>query len=513
MKYLENRANGILMHISSLPGKFGIGTFGKKAYDFVDFLKKSEQTYWQILPVGPTGFGDSPYQSFSTFAGNPYFIDLDVLAEDGLLNYSDFEGVKWCDNEGSVDYGILYNERNRVFEKLQSNFEKNTPADFDSFCKENKDWLEDYALFMAIKDAHNGLSFSDWELDIRLREKDALKTWKKKCSKRMNFYRILQYCFFKQWFSLKNYANENGIRIIGDIPIYVSPDSADVWANPENFDLDENLKPNLVAGCPPDGFSATGQLWGNPVYNWDNLKKDKFKWWKKRLANSLKIFDVLRIDHFRGFDEFYCIPFGEETAINGHWKSCPGKEFFDSVKKDFGELPIIAEDLGFLTQGVKDLLAYVQFPGMKILQFAFDGRDDSSSDYLPYKYTQNSIVYTGTHDNDTIEGWKRNAPPEYLDSARRYLRSSDDELREEMILCAMRSVSNTCIITMQDLLGLGNEARMNAPSSVGTNWKWRMTENQLNDGISGFLSYNTKLYGRSPKIKTEEVVDSTETVK
>lgn len=494
MNILNKRSNGVLMHISSLPGNTGIGTLGKPAYDFVDFLKKSSQTYWQILPICPTSYGDSPYQSFSTFAGNPYFIDFELLANQGLLNKEDYENISWGSDETQVDYGLLYEQRHKVFSIIQKNFEKNTPADFESFCKENAFWLDNYSLFMAIKDAHNGVSFLEWEKEIINREEQSLKKWTEKCSDRINYYKILQYLFFAQWNNLKKYANDNGIKIIGDIPIYVAADSADVWSSPEQFMLDENHIPTEVAGCPPDGFSADGQLWGNPVYNWDYMKKDNYSWWKKRLEMSLKNYDVLRIDHFRGFDSYYCIPFGDTTAKNGVWRKGPGTALFEEIKKCYGELPIIAEDLGFLTDSVRQMLKDVGYPGMKVLQFAFDSRENS--DYLPHSYSKNSVVYTGTHDNDTVIGWTSSAPAEDYSNAKKYLRSNDENFPKEMMLAAIESVSNTCILCMQDLIGLDGSARMNTPSTVGNNWKWRATQNQITENISEFLSYYTKLYNR-----------------
>lgn len=494
MTSLNKRANGILMHVSSLPGEFGIGTFGKNAYRFVDFLKNSSQTYWQILPVGPTGYGDSPYQSFSTFAGNPYFIDLEILVRQGYLENSDFENINWGNDAASVDYGKLYKNRPLVFEKAQEKFQKNIPSDFNDFCKENDFWLEDYALFMAIKDAHDGIAFDKWEDSLRRREKSALKKWSQKCAEKIFYYKMLQYLFFKQWFSLKNYANENGVKIIGDIPIYVSSDSADVWANKKQFSINDDFTPIEIAGCPPDGFSADGQLWGNPVYDWDYMKKDGYSWWKKRLELSLRIYDVLRIDHFRGFESYYCIKYGSENAKDGVWKKGPGADLFNEIKKTYGELPIIAEDLGFLTDEVRQMLEKVGFPGMKVLQFAFDSRE--SGGYLPFSYTKNSVVYTGTHDNDTLKGWMNACKPEDLKYAKEFLRTDNEKLPAEMMITAMASVSNTCILCMQDLIGLGGEARMNKPSTVGANWKWRVKSEQITKEISDFLNYYAKLYQR-----------------
>ena len=484
------------MHISSLPGNTGIGTLGKYAYQFVDLLKKYGQTYWQVLPICPTSYGDSPYQSFSTFAGNPYFIDFEKLEQQGYLNRSDWESINWGSNKNYIDYGLLYIERHKVFAKVQENFNRNIPSDFESYCSENSFWLDDYALFMAIKDAHNGKAFSTWESDIKVRQPGAVINWLERCAKRVQYYKILQYLFFKQWYELKRYANERGIKIIGDIPIYVSVDSSDVWTNPKQFVLKGDLTPIEVAGCPPDPFSADGQLWGNPVYNWDYHRETNYAWWKKRISECLKIYDVIRIDHFRGFDEYYCIPFGAENAKNGQWQKGPGAALFTEIKKEFGEINIIAEDLGFLTPSVIQMLKDVGFPGMKVLQFAFDSRDES--DYIPYRYGRNSVVYTGTHDNDTILGWAKSAGADDVAYAKQFLRAhTDDELREEMMISGLSCVANTCILCMQDLIGLDGAARMNVPSTVGNNWKWRASEDQITDKQFEFLGYYSRLYGRA----------------
>ena len=498
MSILDKRASGVLMHISSLPGNTGIGTLGKYAYHFVDLLKKYGQTYWQMLPICPTSYGDSPYQSFSTFAGNPYFIDFEKLEEDGLLCRSDWENVNWGDNKNYVDYGLLYVERHKVFAKIQENFNKNIPADFEKYCSDNSFWLDDYALFMAIKDAHNGVSFSTWESDIKVRQPGAVVNWSERCAKRVQYYKILQYLFFKQWYQLKKYANDNGIKIVGDIPIYVAADSSDVWTNPKQFVLKGDLTPVEVAGCPPDAFSADGQLWGNPVYDWEYHKSTGYAWWKKRISECLKIYDVIRIDHFRGFDEYYCIPFGSPNAKNGQWRKGPGASLFNEIRKEFGDINIIAEDLGFLTPTVIQMLKDVGFPGMKVLQFAFDSREES--DYIPHRYGHNSVVYTGTHDNDTILGWCKSAGADDVNFAKKYLRAgSDDELRQEMMISALSCVANTCILCMQDLIGLDGSARMNIPSTVGNNWKWRASEDQITDRQFEFLGYYTRLYGRADR--------------
>lgn len=494
MDIYNTRANGVLMHISSLPGKFGIGTLGENAYRFVDFLKEGNQTYWQILPICPTSYGDSPYQSFSTFAGNPYFIDFDILKSQGYLEEKDYINVNWGGTETSVNYGTLYVERQKVFKKIQDNFQKNIPSDFYDFCTKNSFWLEDFSLFMAIKDSFGGKAFTEWDTQFVKREKDVIEKFRSENESRIFYYKMLQYLFFKQWYDLKNYANKNGIYIIGDIPIYVAADSSDVWTNPQNFMLDENNIPVEVAGCPPDGFSADGQLWGNPVYNWPLMEKDGYTWWKKRISESLKIYDVIRIDHFRGFDSFYSIKYGSRDAKIGKWNDGPGMKLFNELKKEFGPLQIIAEDLGFLTDSVKQLLRDSGFPGMKVLQFAFDSRE--TSDYLPFRYSRNCVVYTGTHDNDTICGWEKSAAPSDVNYAREYLLSEDGNLCKNMMLAAMASTANTCILTLQDLIGLGTEARMNVPSTVGTNWKWRAKQSELTPLITEFLKKYTRVFGR-----------------
>jgi 4-alpha-glucanotransferase len=476
MVHQNKRSSGVLMHISSLPGNTGIGTLGKHAFSFIDKLSAAGQSYWQLLPICPTGYGDSPYQSFSTAAGNPYFIDFEELVSDGLLEKSDYESIDWGNDERRADYGILYQNRRSVFEKAVANFKEKTPADFDSFCKENENWLDDYALFMAVKDAHVGAPLSSWEDAFRFRDGRTISAFKAKHKDDIEYYRIVQYFFFKQWMKMKKYANSKGIKLIGDLPIYVSADSVDVWASPDNFALNGNLRPIEVAGCPPDGFSATGQLWGNPVYNWEHMKKTNFTWWKKRLDHSLLMFDVIRIDHFRGFESYYCIPADSKTAENGTWRPGPGMELF--TKANLLDKPIIAEDLGFLTDGVRALLKGTGFPGMKILQFAFDTRD--GNDYIPEHYTENSVAYTGTHDNDTIAGWTKSAPNADVKNAMAYFSLEDESaLPKAMMKSAMKSVSATCILTMQDILLKGSEARMNTPSTQSGNWQWRATEEEL----------------------------------
>ncbi|MBO7217591.1 MAG: 4-alpha-glucanotransferase [Clostridia bacterium] len=493
------RTCGILMPIFSLSGKYGIGSFGKKAYEFVDFLNKGGQSYWQILPLSPTNYGDSPYQSFSSFAGNPYFIDIEKLIEEGLLSEEEADSFDFGSKDDEIDYAKLYKNR---YPLLKLAFERFIPDnEYDTFVRENAFWLDDYALFYAIKARNPEKAVGEWEEGLKKRNPEKIAAASKENFEEIAFCKFLQFMFFRQWFALKTYANEKGIKIIGDIPIYTALDSADLWAEPEQFLVDAELKPSLVAGCPPDAFSDDGQLWGNPLYNWQYMKKDGYKWWKKRLSFALKIYDVVRIDHFRAFESYYAIPADEETAKNGKWVKGPDMDLFEEIKKEFsGDLPIIAEDLGFLTPAVHKLLAESEFPGMKVLQFAFDTREES--DYLPHNYTKNCVVYTGTHDNDTINGWTKTAAAEDVELARRYLHVDDNEgFNWAMMRAAMASVADTCILMMADLLGLGSEGRINTPSTLGQNWQWRIKDGCVNDWLANILRENTELYYRLP---TEE---------
>lgn len=493
------RTSGILMPVFSLSSPYGIGTFGKEAYEFVDFLAKAGQRFWQVLPLGPTGYGDSPYQSFSSFAGNPYFIDLRLLAEEGLLTDEELAALDFGDDPGSVDYGKLYQNRLPLLRKAYTRFAPS--KEYHTFCAENAWWLDDYVLFMALKDAHDGADWSTWEQPLRFREETALAAARKTYANELFFYRFVQYAFYTQWTALKRYATAAGVRIIGDIPIYVAYDSADVWADPVQFQLDDQLKPVLVAGVPPDAFCEEGQLWGNPLYNWTYMKQDGYRWWKRRLQYALQLYDVVRIDHFRGFESYFAVPFEEKTAKNGYWVKGPGVELFEELSETLGpELPIIAEDLGFLTPAVHELLEASGFPGMKVLQFAFDSREDS--DYLPHHYVRNCVVYTGTHDNDTIMGWTVSAEPADVERARRYLHVDDGEgFNWSMMRAALMSVADIAILMMQDIIGLGSEARINTPSTVGNNWKWRIQDGYINDWLAGIIRENTALYGRIPETK------------
>ena len=491
-----NRASGIIMHIASLPGEYGIGTFGESAYKFADFLSKAGQKYWQILPLGPTSYGDSPYQSFSAFAGNPYFIDFDLLNKEGLLKKSDYENIDFGNNRESIDYGILFKEKMRVLRIAYENSIGKDREEIEKFREKNKLWLEDYALFMAIKEEFNLVSWQKWDEDIKTREKSTLEKYKKKLVKEVDYWIFLQYHFFKEWNNLKKYVKDLGIEFIGDMPIYVAEDSSDVWANPELFLLDENKIPKKVAGCPPDAFSATGQLWGNPIYNWDYLEKTGYEWWIDRVRASLKLYDVVRIDHFRGFESYWEIPYGEDTAVNGKWIKGPNIKLFDAIKEKLGDVKVIAEDLGYLTKEVLDFRDETGFPGMKVLQFAFDSREES--DYLPHNYTRNCVAYTGTHDNDTCRGWfETTGSKSDVEYAKKYLKLTKEEgYNWGFIRGVWSSVADTSIALMQDFLNLGNEARINYPSTLGGNWMWRVKEEDLTDRLAEKIRDITKLYGR-----------------
>lgn len=489
------RKSGILLPISALPSNYGIGTISKEAYQFVDCLAKAGQKYWQILPLGPTGYGDSPYQSFSTFAGNPYYIDLEALIERGWLTKEDCESVDAGSNPNYVDYEKIYYSRFELLRKAFHNSGIEKDEEFQAFVAKNNYWLEDYALYMAVKSKMDNKGFIEWDDDIKLRKPEAIARYKKECKDEMAFYCFQQFLFHVQWMELKNYANKNGVEIIGDIPIYVASDSADTWANPELFQLEEDCTPKAVAGCPPDAFSATGQLWGNPLYDWEYHKETGYDWWMKRIAYCYEIYDVVRIDHFRGFDEYYSIPYGDETAEFGHWEKGPGYDLFETMKARLGDKKVIAEDLGFLTQSVLDLVAKTGFPGMKILQFAFDSREDS--DYLPHNYPKNCVVYTGTHDNDTTLGWYNTIPDADREFADDYLNiQSDKDVEMNFVRAALASVADTAIIPMQDYLGLGSEARINTPSTLGDNWKWRMGKDDFSEEVIEKIYAMTKLYAR-----------------
>lgn len=488
------------MSVTSLPGRYGIGCFSKSAYDFVDWLREAGQTCWQILPLGPTSYGDSPYQSFSTFAGNPYFISLEELTEEGVLTKKECQSADFGKRADDIDYEKIYKNRYPLLHKAYERSRISEDPDYVCFAEENRWWLADYALFMAVKDRFGGAPWTEWAEDIRLRRDYAMDYYRRELYFDIEFQQYLQYKFFSQWKKLKAYANEKGIQIIGDIPIYVAMDSADAWAHPELFQLDERNMPAAVAGCPPDGFSATGQLWGNPLYRWEYHKSTGYDWWMSRMWFCFQMYDVVRIDHFRGFDEYYSIPYGEETAVNGHWEKGPGIDLFRCMEQRLGKHQVIAEDLGYVTDSVRKMVQESGFPGMKVLEFAFDSRDSgSASDYLPHNYVENSAAYTGTHDNETIAGWFRSITDEERQMARDYLcdqHTPAEELYKSFIALVMRSRSDLCIIPMQDYLGLDNQSRMNQPSTLGKNWKWRLVKGDLSDELKEEILAITRRYGR-----------------
>ena len=497
------RTAGILMPISSLPGKYGIGCFNLKAYEFVDFLRDAGQKYWQILPIHPTSYGDSPYQSFSTFAGNPYFIDLEALIAEGVLSQAECDSVFFGDEEDDINYAALYDGRKILLTMAYERSRISEDPEYQKFVADNRWWLDDYALFMALKDFFNGQCWYEWPEDTRLRYDYAMDYYRRELYFDIEYQMYLQFKFFQQYGWLKNYANSQGVKIIGDIPIYVSMDSADTWSHPELFQLDERNMPTAVAGCPPDGFSATGQLWGNPLYRWDYHRETGYDWWLTRLWYVYQLYDVTRIDHFRGFDEYYSIPFGHKTAEFGHWEKGPGIELFRRAEEVLGWHEVIAEDLGFVTDSVRQLVRDSGFPGMKVLQFAFDSRDTGSArDYLPHNYTENAVVYTGTHDNDTTIGWFEAVTDEDWNLAREYLcdfYTPDEEMDQPFVALALQSIARMCIIPMQDYLGLGTEARMNTPSTIGCNWRWRMTDDQFTQELCRDILARTRRFGRTDK--------------
>ena len=490
-----DRSSGILLHISSLPSRYGIGTLGREAYAFADFLKAAGQRYWQLLPLGPTSYGDSPYQSFSTFAGNPYFIDLDLLAEDGLLDRAELEAIDWGTEPRYVDYGRIYDSRFRV---LRRAFQKGWSRDREAverFARENR-WLDDYALYMAVKQHFGMKSWLDWpDEDIRLRRPEAMEKYRMELAEDVDFFRYLQFLFFRQWNALRDYIHSLGIRIIGDLPIYVAMDSADVWSEPEFFQLGEGNVPTEVSGVPPDYFSADGQLWGNPLYDYDRMQKDGFGWWIRRVEGAGRLFDVIRIDHFRGLESYWAVPYGETTARNGRWRKGPGMALVGVLTSWFRDLKIIAEDLGYMTPEVKKLLADSGLPGMKVLEFAFDAREPSN--YLPHRYDRHCVCYVGTHDNETVMQWRGQADKNDVTMARKYLGLNEAEgFNWGMIRGGMSSVADTFVVQMQDCLGLGAEGRMNTPGTAKGNWRWRLLRGEASPALAKKLSQYVRMYGR-----------------
>lgn len=488
------RGAGILLPVSSLPSPYGIGTFGKAAYEFVDQLVEAGQKYWQVLPLGPTSYGDSPYQSFSAFAGNPYFIDLDMLCEEGLLKVDELRYIKWEERLDRVEYGLQWEYRYGVLKRAFIRSNHKTTEKFQHFLEENAQWIQDYGLFMACKEHFENVEWLKWDKDIRFRQPEALQRYCKTFSQEIEFYQFLQYKFYEQWSSLKKYANEHGVEIIGDMPIYVALDSVDVWVNPGLFELDEERKPVCVAGCPPDAFSDDGQKWGNPLYNWKIMEKEEFAWWKRRMAATAKLFDVVRIDHFIGIVRYYVIP-ADDSARNGWFEWGPGEKLIRALDEARGRTKIIAEDLGVVIPQVGELLEKAGYPGMKVIEFAFDGNTDNP--YLPHMYQKNCVVYGGTHDNETLVGYYDNLSVDNLAYALQYTDCSNRaDLIEKVFLMAYRSIADTVIFQMQDVLEKGNEARMNLPATIGENWRWRLLEGEFTKEKRTWLKSLSIIYGR-----------------
>ncbi|MBN2221678.1 MAG: 4-alpha-glucanotransferase [Vallitaleaceae bacterium] len=502
---VSHRKSGVLLHPTSFPGPYGIGDLGSSAYKFIDFLAESGQTLWQVLPIGPTGYGDSPYQAFSSFAGQPLLISPDHLKELGLLSDEDIEVKPW--DPYLVDYGPVIEYKIDLFKKAFDNFDQGSfdslDADFKKFNRDQKSWLTDYSLFMAVKDYHGGVMWTQWDKEIAFPTDDVKKKWTKKLAKGVKYYKFLQFLFFKEWFALKDYANSKGISIIGDIPIFVAFDSSDVWGSKELFYLDQEGHPVVVAGVPPDYFSETGQLWGNPLYDWEKHKEEGYKWWINRIHMNLKLVDVLRIDHFRGFEAYWAVPYGETTAINGEWRKGPFKDLFYALEAALGkDLPIIAEDLGVITPEVEDLRDSFHFPGMKILQFAFESIEENG--FLPHNYVPHSVCYSGTHDNDTSLGWYQKAAEISKDKVRRYLNTDGNDICWDFIRACFSSVSEMAVVPLQDILSLDSRSRMNTPGIAAGNWQWRYDANSLSSYIMDRLYQVSLLYGRLPFKETEE---------
>ncbi len=482
------------MHITSLPSPYGIGTFGSEAEAFVDWLKSAGQKYWQVLPIGPTGYGDSPYQSFSTFAGNPLLIDLDDLVKSGLIKKESCTSADYGADPSFVDYEKVCRTKMAILREAYSNFDEN--VSYLAFIKSEAAWLDDYALFMAVKEENGGVSWSEWNDDLRLRKPQALEAAAERLEKEIGFWKFVQFIFYSQWERLKSYANKNGIKIIGDIPIYVSPDSSDVWANSYLYEMDRECRPKRVAGVPPDYFSATGQLWGNPLYNWEAMKKENYSWWISRIEKATELYDVVRIDHFRAFDTYWAIPYGEKTAVNGKWEKGPGMDLWNAVKKQLVSVPIIAEDLGDIFDSVKELLKASGFPGMRVLQFGFNPNNDDN-DHLPHRYPFNSVCYTGTHDNSTIVGWYKAADPKTKAMCRRYIKPRFfEKINKAMIRELYKSTTGLAIVPMQDVAGLDDRARMNTPSTLGGNWKWRAEKRLFSESNARFMREMAETYYR-----------------
>ena len=493
------RSCGILLPISSLPSPYGIGTLGRAAYDFVDFLADAGQSWWQILPVGPTSYGDSPYQSFSTYAGNPYFVDLDMLIADGLLRREEVEQIDWGDNPGQTDYGKIYQNRFSVLELAARRGWNRDKAEVAAFTEKNKGWLTDYALFMALKRHFGMKAWIEWgDEAIRLREPEALTRFRTLLEADVRLFTYIQFLFFRQWEALRRYARDKGVGIIGDLPIYVALDSADVWASPESFQLDEKNIPVEVSGVPPDCFSADGQLWGNPLYNWEAMKADGYGWWLRRVGGAARLYDILRIDHFRGFESYWAVPYGASSAKNGRWIQGPGMDLVGVLTSWFPNLRFIAEDLGFLTEAVRQLLRDAGLPGMKVLEFAFDSREPSN--YLPHTYSPNCVCYAGTHDNAPIAAWRQEADPADIALAVRYLGLHEAEgFHWGVLRGGLSSVASLFVAQMQDYLGLDRSSRMNTPGTLGGNWQWRLQAAQITPALAEKIAGMARIYGRSER--------------
>lgn len=491
-----DRGAGVLLPVTSLPSPYGIGTFGKDAYAFVDFLEAAGQTYWQVLPLGPTSYGDSPYQSFSAFSGNPYLIDMDLLIEQGLLTKAEVDAFDWGDAPALVDYAKLYENRFRVLKSAFLRSSHQMSPEFGAFRTENRFWLEDYSLYMAVKNYFGGKEWLVWPENIRLRTEEAVEYYSAMLENEIAFWEFCQYEFSRQWFSLKTYANQKGIRIVGDIPIYVALDSADVWRHGDQFWLDEYRRPVRVAGVPPDLFSATGQLWGNPLYDWYYMEQDQFDWWKNRMVVSAKLYDVIRFDHFIGIVNYYAIPAGDDTARNGQWMQGPGEKLLDAIEGVLGNTKMIAEDLGEVTPPVRALLQKSGYPGMKLLEYAFD--TDGKNGNLPCHYDKNMVAYGGTHDNETLAGFFAGQNWPVLQFARNYLNiQTDFEIPQAVIRAGLASSADLTVFQMQDYLGLDNRARMNIPSTIGgSNWRWRLKKGELTPTLAQTMRLLAALYGR-----------------
>ncbi len=490
------RSSGVLLHPTSLPGEFGIGELNEHAYRFVDLLAENQQKLWQIFPLGPTGYGDSPYQCFSAFAGNPLLIDLTKFVREGWLTKKDVKHEPFDDLD--IDYGRVIFFKKELFKTAHQRFQKSATKEqqqqYQTFCEQQWDWLEDFALFMALKEHHGGAVWNTWDEALVKRDPATLAEWKTRLQDAISLQKFLQFQFFAQWMELKAYANGKGIKVIGDLPIFVAFDSADAWSHPDLFYFDNTGQPLYVAGVPPDYFSATGQLWGNPLYRWDVMKQHGYAWWVERFKKIFEVVDIVRIDHFRGFAKYWRIPAGEKTAINGTWEPGPGEDLFRAIEEKLGKLPIIAEDLGVITPDVVALREAFDFPGMKILQFAFDSSE--ANDYLPHTYDKNCVVYTGTHDNDTTRGWYEKANKKDKTWVNNYLRTNGKEIWWDFIQTAWASVADIAMVPLQDMLGLGSDARMNTPSTTGMNWKWRFTWEMIPSEAFARLRQFTELYGR-----------------